>query len=193
MELNLRKTRKLESAIQTHLDSTRVDTTAVVRILGTLEEGKASVEAQRKASLAKLPERETLLRLRYKLRREIEKKNEELGINELIGQKVLLNNLSKAEFISSAGPEGLEFDDQFAMQKKSYETPSTSSYGHSNKSTSYAVLIFTKADVAECEAKKLEYKRQIAKIEDRLGELNIVGKVKLSEDEVKLLQSHGLV
>jgi hypothetical protein len=191
MQLNLRKARKLEAEIQQHLDSTRVDETALIRVLGTLDEAKENVKVTRQASLDKLPKREELLRLRYLIRREIEKKNEEIGINELINQKVLVGALSRAEFINHAGPEGLEFEDQFNMNVQSYQVSPGDRY--STRSTQYAVRVFSKADIAACEAKKLEYKREIKKIEDRLGELNIVGKVTLSDDAVKLLQSVGLV
>lgn len=190
MELNLRKARKLEAEIQQHLDSTRVDTTAVVRVLGTLEEGKEAQKKAREESLSKLPVRETLLRLRYKIRRDIEIQNEKTGINALINEKVLIGSLSRAEFISHAGPEGLQFDDEFNTQKMLYSTPDA--YNRS-RSTSYAVHIFTQKDVEDANAKKLEYKRQVKVIEDKLGELNIVGKVKLADDDVKLLQSVGLL
>jgi hypothetical protein len=191
MELNLRKARKLEAEIQQLLDSTHVEETALVRVLGTLEEAKAGVVATREASLAKLPAREFLLRLRYSIRREIEKQNEAIGINELINEKVLVAALSRAEFIQHPGPEGLEFEDNFNMQVNIYNGPSD---GYSRtKVTSYATRVFTKADVEAAQAKKLEYKRQTKKIEDRLGELNIIGKVKLTDDQVKLLQAAGLL
>ncbi|MDD3412515.1 MAG: hypothetical protein PHY47_00780 [Lachnospiraceae bacterium] len=191
MELNLRKARKLEAKIQQHLDSTRVETNAIIRVLGTLEEAQAAVKKVREESLAKLPEREQLLRLRYQIRRDIEVQNEAIGINKLINEKVLLSALSRAEIVTHAGPEGLEFEDQFNTQKMLYSSP-VDSYGRA-KSTTYNSHVFTQEDVDAASAKKLEYKRQIEAIEDKLGELNIIGKVKLSDDSVKLLQSVGLL
>ena len=191
MELNLRKARKLEAQIQQYLDTTRVQDNATIRILGTIEDARAVVAAAREEALSKLPQREQFLRLRYAIRRDIEIQNEKLGINALINEKVLIGALSRSEFISHAGPEGLEFDDQFQLHVNTFNAP-TDTYGRS-KATSYLTRVFTQKDVEAAEAKKLVYKRQVAEIEDKLGELNIIGKVKLTDDSVKLLQSVGLL
>lgn len=194
MELNLRKARKLESDIQSHLESTRPgNATAAVRVLGTLDDAKANLEKSRQELLAKLPVREQLIEVRYGIRRQIEEANEKLGINALINQKVLLDSKSKdvSMYPTACGPNGLELEDTFNHQVAMYNAP-TDTYSR-NKSISFALNSLKEEDVAAFAAQKLKFKKQIQAIEDTLGEKNIIGKVKLSEDAVKLLESSGLI
>lgn len=193
MELNLRKARKLEGKIQSHLDESRITAHASIRVLGTIDEAKAAQAEARKEALAKLPEREALLKARYDIRRQIEIKNESIGINKLINEKVLLDKLVQDQTANSfvPGPEGLAFDDQFNLQLAQYNAP-TDSYNR-HKQSAFMVNALAKADTEAFVVKRLGYKKAIELIEDQIGEKNIVGKVTLTEDTVKLLQSSGLI
>ena len=192
MELNLRKARKLEAAIQEHLDSSRVSATATVRVLGSIEDAKASMKAAREEALKSLPVREELLRLRYSIRRQIEMANEATGINKLMNEKVLTDALSKDLQNSGvvAGHDDLTFQDTFESQVALYKAPADQYNRH--KSTTFHVNSYTKADADVVAKARLEHKKRIEAIEDQIGEKNIIGKVTLTDGDLKLLESVGL-
>jgi hypothetical protein len=193
MELHLRKARALEQKIQNHLDTTRINTTSVVRVQGTLEEAIKGLDEARELALKEFPVRGELLKLRFRIRREIEKKNESTGINELINAVVLNEALVKDIQTNpvSARAEGVHFEDHFNHQVAQFKAP-VDQYSRT-KSLSYGSQIFTKADVDAVAAQLRTLSKEKESLQDKIGEKNIVGKVTLTEDEVKLLESVGLV
>lgn len=193
MELNLRKARALEAKIQNHLDGAKVNTTTTIRVQGTFEEAIANREEARKVFLAEFPVREELLRIRYAIRRGIEEKNESLGINALINQVVLIDAKVKDMQQNSINPgvEGLQFEDQFKYAVAQFNAPADA-YNR-NKTLSYGMPVCKKEDSEAVILRNRALAKQKESLQDKIGEKNIIGKVTLAVDEVKLLESLGLV
>ena len=89
MEISLKKARKIETAINTFVEENDFKLEATVRVLGTLDEAKEAVANTKSGIFSSLRLREELLKIRFDMRRQIEKSNEESGINALINKKVL--------------------------------------------------------------------------------------------------------
>jgi len=89
VEISLKKARKIETAINTFVEENDFKLEATVRVLGTLDEAKEAVANTKSGIFSSLRLREELLKIRFDMRRQIEKSNEESGINALINKKVL--------------------------------------------------------------------------------------------------------
>ncbi|MDB4330281.1 hypothetical protein N9948_00995 [bacterium] len=199
MELNLRKARKLEVKIQTYLDTKALETEASVRTLGQAPEAQERVEAIRADSLRELTERNQLLDVRYGVRREIEKKNEESGINALLNDKILTERKFKV-FDGLQGTPSYtttELGDQLKAYSKVLDTGAveTDRWGEAKSApkTSFSVPVFSSDDLENFEVTKTDFQRRLDKIDDDLSLKNLQTKVVLSEDNSKLLQSHRLL
>lgn len=201
MELNLRKARKLESKIQSHLDATSLDVTTSVRLLGTLDEAKKTVEDSKSEALKGLLTRETLLRLRYDIRRQIEEKNEVSGINKLINEKVVTDKLYRelSSLSTSSAFSEIELEDQLKANSAhlGMTTDETDIFSRRPKNstvkTTIKISVLNKTDLENLESKKADYKKALEDLEDSINQKNLSNNVVLSEDTTKLLQSYRLI
>lgn len=199
MELNLRKARKLESKIQTYLDSNPLEVKTSVRTLGTAEEAKTAILEARTAAVHSLKQREDLLKLRYSIRRKIEEQNEKVGINGLLNEKVYTEKVLKE--LDRIPEESTYSEDELKDQLKARSatlgvTTEKGDYFSGPKTTvktSFKVPVLTAEELQILEDSKLKHKRRLEEIDDELSVKNISTKVGLAEVDTKLLESHRLL
>lgn len=201
MKLNLRKARKLESQIQNYLDENTVEAKASIRTQGSEPTASQVVASARKETLTFLKERESLLEVRYGIRRSIEKQNEDCGINKLLNKKVftekLLTNLKDIDSTPAFSKEELsdQIDAHMAILKKGDSTQEDL-YGRRKNTppkTSFKVPVFSEKELEGFEENKIEHKRTLEDIDDKLSAKNITEIIVLSKDSKKLLESHRLL
>lgn len=191
MEISLKKARKIETAINTFVEENDFKLEATVRVLGTLDEAKEAVANTKSEIFSSLRLREELLKIRFDMRRQIEKSNEESGINALINKKVLnekiILELDKLINYNKVFDEK-ELDDVLKAQSKiDYDK-----YSFRVKTT-FEFPVFQKEDLASFKDKKISIKKDIEKIEDELSFLNLNTKIILSEDVTKLLEFNKIL
>lgn len=193
MELNLKKVRKLESKIQEYLTEVDISSCASVRSSSSLEEAKKSIEDKKTEFLKNFINRENLLKVRYQLRRQIEQKNEESGINSLMNLKVLteklIEQLDSVQKNDSFSDE--ELKDQLTAHSKLIGEDSV--FRKNFVKTSFEVFTLTKVDHENLKTRKINYKKSLEEIEDNLSLLNVSTKIVLSEDILKILKEHKLL
>jgi len=195
MEMNLRKARKLESSIQNYLDENETIVTASIRSLGSLEDALSSMSSKKLETLKNLENRKKLLEVRYEIRRQIEKTNEDSSINNLINKKVLCEKLAKEfdSFQSFEKPSELELQDQIIANKNALTSESGSRRSIGSIPTTFNVNIFSKEDLDSFKDQKISLKKELEDLEDSINQRNLSNKVVLSEDAVKLLKAVRLL
>jgi hypothetical protein len=191
VEISLKKARKIETASNTFVEENDFKLEATVRVLGTLDEAKEAVANTKSEIFSSLRLREELLKIRFDMRRQIEKSNEESGINALINKKVLnekiILELDKLINHNKVFDEK-ELDDVLKAQSKiDYDK-----YSFRVKTT-FEFPVFQKEDLASFKDKKISIKKDIEKIEDELSFLNLNTKIILSEDVTKLLEFNKIL
>jgi len=199
MELNLRKARKLESKIEKYLQEKDLETSAQIRSLGSLEEAKVSLDSKKSEFLKNIIDRENLLKTRYTLRKKIETKNEESGVNSLINMQILtkkliedLDKLPKNNLSSEQELSDLLKAHSLMFQNGSSEKSNPFSRVPSIK-TSFDVTFLSSQDLENLNTRKIKYKKNIEDLEDKLNLLNVSQKIEIPEDMVKLLEAHKLL
>ena len=199
MDLNLRKARKLEVKIQTYLETNELQSSASVRTLGDATEASELVKAARTTSLKELANRNLLIDVRYSIRRSIEQKNEESGINALLNDKVLTERKMK-ELDKISGESSFteaELGDQLTAYAKILNTGAVESdrWGEKKSApkTTFEVPVFSKKDLNSFAITKNDFQRRLEQIDDELSLKNLQTKVVISEDNIKLLESHRLI
>jgi len=199
MDLNLRKARKLEVKIQLYLDTNALESTASVRTLGDAKEAAQAVEDTRVTSLKGLADRNQLLDVRYAIRRSIEQQNEESGINALLNDKILTERKIKEldAIDSKASFTEAELGDQLTAYAKILNSGSLESDRWGEKKadpkTTFKAPVFSKDDLEQFAVTKTDFQRRLEQIDDELSLKNLQSKVALSEDHLKLLESHRLL
>jgi hypothetical protein len=199
MELNLRKARKLESKIQTYLDTEPLQTTVPVRTLGTTKTAVSEVKSARKETLKTLDSRLELSKVRYGIRREIEKKNEECGINSLLNDKVLTEK--KLQQYKSVGNTPSYTETELGDYLKANKTLLESGTVESDRwgatkaepKTTFTVPVLSEKDLEKIESSKTDLTRRLEQIDDDLSLKNMSTKIVLTKDVTKLLESHRLL
>jgi hypothetical protein len=187
MELKLRKARRLEGKIQTHLSTQPLDGTAAIRVLGTLEEAKTSSSGARERYLAEYARREALIRLRYRIRRAIEACNEQSGINLLINEKVALQQLLNETTVPSTAVPFSETDLSDLWRTHQKDSPDGLGF-HVRDNYKFTVSLIDQRTREQFLERRAALKRQIEKLEDELGHLNASKSITLSESDEKLLE-----
>lgn len=188
MELNLRKARKLEQKIQSHVAKMSVKTSTTVRAMGELEDRMSKVEEARQQALTTYELRKRLTEARFAIRNMIAQANDQVGINALMNEreqlKELLSQYSVVEEVFSA--ESMEDD---AKAKRIQLDKGENSY---HFSTGVSVSVLTESDTSEIKDARAALLKRLEDVEDELSQKNVGAKVTLSEDIVTLLQSQGL-
>lgn len=199
MELNLRKARKLESKIQKFLEEKGLECTAEVRSLSSLDEAKSNLESKKSDFLKNLVDRENLLKTRYTIRKKIESKNEESGVNSLINMLILTKKL--IEDLEKIPKDSLSSDQELSDLLKAHSLAfqngnleKSSFYSRNPKiKTSFDVSFLTPQDIENLNTRKIKYRKSIEDIEEKINLLNISQKIELPEDMVKLLEALKLL
>lgn len=192
MEINLRKARKLESKINSvaakqaalEFNLSILASSSDEEALNELTAAKARLTEQIQNSLS-------LTGVRYSIRRKIEQANEAVGVNQLMNLREQIQ--SKLAYYNTI--EGLdtcstrEMLDLLAAKRKSLEKGSDNFYGKVNVS----VQTLSKEEKEALESQAVGLRRELEEIEEQLIQKNVGAKITLSEDEVALLQSNGLL
>lgn len=192
MEINLRKARKLEAKINSlaakqaalEFNLSILASSTDEEAINELVAAKARLTEQIQNSLA-------LTKVRYAIRRKIEQANEAVGVNQLMNDREQIQ--SKLAYYNTI--EGLETCSQremldlLAAKRKSLEKGNDNFYGKVNVS----VNTLSKEEKEALESQAVSLRRELEEIEEQLIQKNVGAKVTLSEDEVALLQSNGLL
>lgn len=193
MELNLRKARKLESKIGEQIKSKRSDlgTSAQVRVNLDISKLDDFVVEARNLFHDELTNLNNLIQVKQDIRNLIAQANANIGINDLISQKLLLEaNIALLNSLVGTDVYDKEtVNDSIALTKKQQESERSSIYAR----TTLSVSFLSKIDKEKFIADKLKAQKDIEGLEDRLAELNYSTKIKLNGNSVKLLQDNGLV
>lgn len=191
MDLNLRKARKLEAKIGTTINTKRgeLNTNSTIRVNVEATEINNVVLAARNTFFDDLKLINNLVEARQEIRDLIGKANFETGVDDLISNKVLLEN--KLQILNNLGDLDVfnqeETEDSLALGKKQLELG-----GHYARP--YASLnFFSQIDIDKVRSDKQTFTKQIEGLEDRLAELNYSSKVRLSSPTTKLLQDNNLI
>lgn len=193
MELNLRKARKLESKIGEQIKSKRSDlgTSAQVRVNLDVSKLDDFVVEARNLFHNELTNLNNLIQIKQDIRNLIAQANANIGINDLISQKLLLEaNIALLNSLVGTDTYDKEtVNDSIALTKKQQESERSSIYAR----TTLSVSFLSKIDKEKFISDKLKAQKDIEGLEDRLAELNYSTKIKLNGNSVKLLQDNGLV
>lgn len=201
MQLNLRKARKLEQKIQKHIDGQHFNTNAEVRVKGTVDQALSQIDVEKKVFLSDIQQINSLLDLRFAIRNRIGKANTDLGINDLMSSKELLEAKRKALVKATSGsphrlgggqisttPDKESLDDLLKARAGILDR-STNDYG---VSATLTIPILSDTEVKTLEQQGQTILQQQEDIEDQLSQKNIGGTVTLTADEVTLLKAVGL-
>lgn len=195
MELSLRKARKIESSLVNFLsDELSLDSKGSVRSLGSLEQANESLSQKKAELLSNLDSRVKLLELIYKIRRLIEIKNEEVGINSLINTKVfnqkVLEDIQKID--RSEKPSVEELQDMLQASSKLLNSGNDSDNflrrSLNTIKTSFSVSCLDKNDLEFLSLKKATILKDQQKIDEDINYLNITKTISLNEEDIKMLE-----
>lgn len=193
MELNLRKARKLESKIGEQIKSKRSDlgTSAQVRVNLDVSKLDDFVVEARNLFHDELTNLNNLIQVKQDIRNLIAQANANIGINDLISQKLLLEaNIALLNSLVGTDVYDREtVNDSIALTKKQQESERSSIYAR----TTLSVSFLSKIDKEKFISDKQKAQKDIESLEDKLAELNYSTKIKLNGNSVKLLQDNGLV
>lgn len=191
MDLNLRKARKLEAKIGTTINTKRgeLNTNSTIRVnLENTEINNVVLEA-RNTFFDDLKLINNLVEARQEIRDLIGKANFETGVDDLISNKVLLEN--KLQILNNLGDLDVfnqeETEDSLTLGKKQLELG-----GHYARPYT-SLNFFSQIDIDKIRTDKQTFTKQIEGLEDRLAELNYSSKVRLSSPTTKLLQDNNLI
>lgn len=193
MELNLRKARKLESKIGEQIKSKKNDlgTSAQVRVNLDISKLDDFVVEARNLFHDELANLNNLTQVKQDIRNLIAQANANIGINDLISQKLLLEaNIALLNSLVGTDVYDREtVNDSIALTKKQQESERSSIYAR----TTLNVSFLSKIDKEKFISDKQKAQKDIESLEDKLAELNYSTKIKLNGNSVKLLQDNGLV
>jgi hypothetical protein len=195
MEINLRKARKIESSLVNYLsEELSLDSKASIRSLGNLEQAHESIANKRNELFSFVELRETIFKLIYKIRREIEIKNEEAGINSLINKKVLnlkiLEDIQKIDKNETPSSEELQ-DMLHASSKNLTSSNDADTYFRktpSSPKTSFSVSCLSKDNLDFLADKRASLNKEQQKIDEEISYLNITKTIILTEKDTKILE-----
>lgn len=193
MELNLRKARKLESKIGEHIKSKKNDlgTSAQVRVNLDISKLDDFVVEARNLFHDELTNLNNLTQVKQDIRNLIAQANANIGINDLISQKLLLEaNIALLNSLVGTDVYDKEaVNDSIALTKKQQESERSSIYAR----TTLSVSFLSKIDKEKFASDKQKAQKDVESLEDKLAELNYSTKIKLNATSVKLLQDNGLL
>lgn len=192
MEINLRKARKLEAKInQAATKQSALEFSLSILASSTDEEAAKKLTSAKSRLQEQIQNSLKLTEVRYSIRRKIEQANEDVGINQLMNRREEIQ--SKLAFYNTI--EGLdtcsqrEMLDLLSAKRKSLEKGTDNFYGKVN----VTVQTLSEEEKNALTGQAVSLRRELEDIEEQLIQKNVGAKVTLSEDEVALLQSNGLL
>jgi len=191
MEINLRKARKLEAKIGQTAKQAAMEFNLSILASSTDEEAINELAAAKVRLSEQIQNSLALTSVRYSIRRKIEQANEGVGVNQLMNLREQIQ--SKLAYYNII--EGLdtcsqrEMLDLLSAKRKSLEKGSESFYGKVNVS----VQTLSKEEKEALTGQAVGLRRELEEIEEQLIQKNVGAKITLSEDEVALLRSNGLL
>ena len=189
MEFNLRKARKLEQTIQSHVDEMKIAVETDVRALGEDHEREQKVRAARTELLAQKSLRESLIRARFEIRRMIGQLNEQTGLNSLMTRREEVQALLKLKLSDAEACDLVQMKDLAEARKRQLEK-GESGY-HSG--VTVRIPVPSEEDISRFRAEAAELRRELEDLEDQLSQKNIGAKLTLSAEVVALLRSQDLL
>lgn len=192
MDLNLRKARKLEAKIQVAINQKKseLSTNASIRVNTDPANISTLVDASRLEFFENYKLVNDLTLVRQEIRDLIAKANFNVGIDDLISNKVLLetklqllNSFTNVEIFKQE-----DLEDTLSLYKKQLEGGSAH-YARTN--ASYYFL--NQVDKDKFRTDRQNTQKEIEALEDKLAELNYSSKVRLNSTTTKLLQDNGLI
>lgn len=192
MEINLRKARKLEAKInQAATKQSALEFSLSILASSTDEEAINELTSAKSRLQEQIQNSLKLTEVRYSIRRKIEQANEDVGINQLMNRREEIQ--SKLAYYNTI--EGLdtcsqrEMLDLLSAKRKSLEKGTDNFYGKVN----VTVQTLSEEEKNALTGQAVSLRRELEDIEEQLIQKNVGAKVTLSEDEVALLQSNGLL
>lgn len=192
MEINLRKARKLEAKInQAATKQSALEFSLSILASSTDEEAINELTSAKSRLQEQIQNILKLTEVRYSIRRKIEKANEGVGINQLMNRREEIQ--SKLAFYNTI--EGMdtcsqrEMLDLLSAKRNNLEKGTDSFYGK----VDVTVQTLSEEEKNALTGQAVSLRRELEDIEEQLIQKNVGAKVTLSEDEVALLQSNGLL
>lgn len=192
MEINLRKARKLEAKInQVAAKQAALEFNLSILASSTDEEAVNELTSAKSRLQEQIQNSLKLTEVRYSIRRKIEQTNEGVGVNQLMNRREEIQ--SKLAYYNTI--EGLdtcsqrEMLDLLSAKRKNLEKGTDSFYGKVN----VTVQTLSEEEKNALTGQAVSLRRELEDIEEQLIQKNVGAKVTLSEDEVALLQSNGLL
>lgn len=192
MEINLRKARKLEAKInQVAAKQAALEFNLSILASSTDEEAVNELTSAKSRLQEQIQNSLKLTEVRYSIRRKIEQANEGVGVNQLMNRREEIQ--SKLAYYNII--EGLdtcsqrEMLDLLSAKRKSLEKGTDNFYGKVN----VTVQTLSEEEKNALTGQAVSLRRELEDIEEQLIQKNVGAKVTLSEDEVALLQSNGLL
>ena len=194
MEVSLKKARKLENKIGSFISQAQdvLLTHTEIRINEDVTNIDTLVNEARKEFFGNFDNINNLVEARQQIRNLIAMANVNLGINDLIANKVLLESkLNKINNLLGFGIYNKQnTEDELDIHRKSQESGGRG-YGRVRVTTGISFL--TSIDEDKFKKDKQQLIKDIENCMDKLAELNYSSKVTINSNTVKLLQGNYLL
>ena len=191
MDLSLKKARKLEAKIATFINQkkTELNTQESIRLSSDITAVTTQVGEFRTTFFDNLKLVNNLITIRQEIRDQISEANFNTGIDNLISNKVLLENKIAVlnAFVGHDIYDQGEVEDVLALGKKQLEG------GSHYVRTSTEISFLNQVDKDKIRIDKQSLQKEIEAIEDKLAELNYSSKLRLNSITTKLLQDNNLI
>lgn len=189
MDLNLRKARKLEQKIQSHVDSMKLNSEVSVRALSDAISRKQTLDQARQEFLAEGQKQQDLIKARFEIRRLIGNANQTTGINDLMNQREMLQELLAKSSAKVSTVDLAQLEDEVILVQNQV-SKGTERYG---TKVSVNSAVSTDSDIQLFKKEESDVKNQLEDVEDQLSQKNLGVTITLSDDVTSLLQSNGLL
>jgi len=193
MKINLKKARKLEAKIYATIQGEKIETEERVRINAAITDIELKLLSGKKRVLEEIKNKQSLIELRYKIRRLIAEANEQSGVSSLINDKVMLEQqktLLNTYISDCVGYTSEELGDVIDQEVK--EMNKEGSFMRSKSAlTNLAVLM--EEDMEQFKDGRLAIIKKIEDIDDKLAELNYTTKIEIEKDDIDLLTLNKLI
>ena len=194
MELNLRKSRKLEQKIGRYLDKKTLKLTVTVRAKSELTDAVTALNLASDKLLSDLNVNIALNDLRSVIRASIGQVNSSTGVNDLMAQREgFKNRIALLEITKDANtaPDQSELQDLLIAKVKNMEVGNTNRF--SDPGVTVEVNTMTSIVKNNIEVLINETTKQLESLEDQLAQKNLGTTITLTDEQVNLLQVVGLL
>jgi len=188
MNITLRKANALQAGIKETLNQLVISTNVVIN---EFQDWKHEVDRASKKMKTGLAARHKLVTAMYEIRKKVSTANTKSGIDDLLADIAMLENLSRFE--ESIARSDTILEPAVIMGKLDKIRTSTDSdmrrYGIDDLSMS----VLQDTDVEHYAKNVAMYKKDRAALKDKLLELNVGTKIELSAETETVLKEHNLI